>query len=140
MGIVLSCASRAEAQIVPCSPGPGGPPPGSIPRAIAKAPPLPIMPALPPNAPNPGAWLWILYDNRHLTLMHLPTDWPATPANQIVTINVDTLPGFGIPASYELYDVATGAGNTGLGVFYTTAWVIGRDPATGGRRAQMVGM
>jgi hypothetical protein len=140
LAFLLSLASSAGAQIVPCNPGPGGPPPGSIPRAIAKAPPLPIMPALPPNAPNPGAWLWILYDNRHLTLMHLPNGWPATAANQIVTINLDTLPGFGIPASYELYDVATGAGNTGLGIFYTTAWVVGRDPVTGGHRAQMVGM
>lgn len=136
LGIALSCALRAEAQIVPCSPGLGGPPTGSVPRAIAKAPPLAIL----PNVPIPGSWLWVLYDNRHLTLMRLPPDWPATPANQIITMNVDTLPGFGIPANFELYDLATGPGNIGLGIFYTTVWVIGRDPVTQQHRAQMVGM
>lgn len=132
----LTVAPCVEAQIVACSPGPGGPPPGSIPRAITTAPPLAIL----PNVPIPGSWLWVLYENRHLTLFHLPTDWPTTPANQVITMNPDTLPGFGIPANYELYDVATGPGNIGLGIFFTSAWVIGRDPATGERRAQRVGL
>lgn len=112
--------------MVACSPGPGGPPPGSVPRAITIAPLLAIL----PNVLIPGTWLWVLYENRHLMLLHLPVDWPATPANQVITMNLDTLPGFGIPASYELYDVATGPGNIGLGIFYTSAWLLGRNPVT----------
>ncbi len=134
LAFLLCLASSARAQIVPCSPGPGGPPAGSIPRAITIAPPLAIM----PNVPIPGSWLWVLYENRHLTLLHLPPGWPVTPANQVVTMNPDTLPTFGIPANYELYDLATGPGNIGLGFFYTSVYVIGRDPATGEHRAQNV--
>lgn len=133
---LLGAAARVEAQIVPCSPG--GPPPGSVPRAIAKAPQFTIPPSL---IPVPGRYLWVLYENSYLTLLLLPENWPASPAIQVTTLNLGVPSGFGIPPNYELYDVATGRGNFGgFGEYFTMAWVAGRDPATGQHRAQMVGI
>lgn len=131
----LCLCARAQA-IIPC--GSGGPPPGSIPRAIAKAPLFTIPPSL---IPVQGTYLWVLYENRFLSLLLLPENWPASPAIQVNTMNLSVPSGFGIPANFELYDVATGPGNfSGYGFYYTTARVVGRDLSTGQHRTQIVGI
>ncbi len=138
MTIILSviCIGAQAQAIIPCAPG--GPPPGSIPRAIARAPQFTIPPS---TIPVPGTYLWVLYEDRYLTLLLLPENWPASPAIQVNTMNLSVPSGFGIPSNFELYDVATGPGNFGgYGFYYTTARVVGRDPATGQHRTQIVGI